>query len=383
MSTGAQQRMEGLYAVSEGGFRFGEQVVLQWSWTRSSADTTYTVSIFSEQDAGYIVGQGRWLGDTVLLNMYWQQGITTETGLCRMRIRPGQGAELLRNGDAITPGSITIDGSFGDGQELPERPLVLRYLGPVHARPEYEVLAHRCGGRNEDALPASENSVEMILLAPRLGATGVEMDVRLTSDGVPVLYHDNTLNARCIQPCGLFGPLENYSYAQLDGLVRLVHGERIPTLREALTAVVDRTGLRVVWLDTKAIGGSMPAVHALQLEFMARAAAQGRAVRILIGLPDDDQVAHYLELSDQADAPALCEGSIDQVHQTDAEVWAPRWTLGLVPGETAQMHAEGRRVFTWTLDVPDYIRTYIADGDFDGMLSNYSTLVAYYTHALP
>lgn len=40
---------------------------------------------------------------------------------------------------------------------------------------------------------APENSLEAFLLADELGADGVELDVRLTRDGVPVVVHDRSL----------------------------------------------------------------------------------------------------------------------------------------------------------------------------------------------
>ena len=65
------------------------------------------------------------------------------------------------------------------------------------------------------------------------------------------------------------------------------------------------------------------------------------------------------------------------VRQTDAEVWGPRWTLGLQTAEVNAMHSEGREVITWTLDDPNWIRSFVQDGDFDGILTNYPTAVAY------
>ena len=50
------------------------------------------------------------------------------------------------------------------------------------------IIAHRCGG----AL-APENSLAGLRIAARLGVRGVEFDVMLTADGVPVLMHDETL----------------------------------------------------------------------------------------------------------------------------------------------------------------------------------------------
>ncbi len=57
-------------------------------------------------------------------------------------------------------------------------PLVPRPIG----------FAHR-GARAH----APENTIEAFLLAVRLGATGIESDVWVTSDGVPVLVHDGEI----------------------------------------------------------------------------------------------------------------------------------------------------------------------------------------------
>ena len=43
---------------------------------------------------------------------------------------------------------------------------------------------------------APENTLEAFRLALRLGATGLESDVWLTSDGVPVLDHDGVSGGR-------------------------------------------------------------------------------------------------------------------------------------------------------------------------------------------
>jgi glycerophosphoryl diester phosphodiesterase len=50
------------------------------------------------------------------------------------------------------------------------------------------IIAHRCGG----AL-APENTLAGLRIAARMGCRGVEFDVMLTADGVPILMHDETL----------------------------------------------------------------------------------------------------------------------------------------------------------------------------------------------
>jgi glycerophosphoryl diester phosphodiesterase len=127
-----------------------------------------------------------------------------------------------------------------------------------------------------------------------------------------------------------------------------------------------------VWLDMKSSRPSMSIVRAIQRAAMAKANAQSAAGRrnplvILIGLPDEAKADEFLTLPDHAEAPALCELDMNQVRRTGAAVWAPRWTLGTQPAEVAQMHAEGKKVVVWTLDVPQYIAQYVGQGDLDGV----------------
>ncbi|UCD70266.1 MAG: glycerophosphodiester phosphodiesterase [Betaproteobacteria bacterium] len=55
--------------------------------------------------------------------------------------------------------------------------------------PYPRILAHRGGG-----LLAPENTLAALRYARNLGFEGVEFDVKLTADDVPVLFHDDTLD---------------------------------------------------------------------------------------------------------------------------------------------------------------------------------------------
>jgi glycerophosphoryl diester phosphodiesterase len=381
LGSSIQQRMEGVYAVTEGSDLFGDQVVLKWSHLRGGQDSLHHVSFFTETNIGYITGEGRDLEGRILLETYWRTLVNTETGACWLQIEPNQGGELLASGNAeITENSIFIEGVYAKGSGRPDRRIAMRYLRPLHRDTSFSILAHRGGGRNSDQLPASENSIEMIRLAPRLGATGIEVDVKLTSDNIPILYHDVNLNPRLVQDVGLHGPIREYSHAQLDGLVRLVNGERIPTLAEALAVVIHETDLRYVWLDLK-YEGSLEPVRAVQQEYMQIAAAAGRDVRILMGLPGQEQVDKFLQLPDHAQIPSLCELSLDVVRETNSQVWAPMWVTGQQDDAVLEVQAEGRKAFVWTMDVGGFIQQYMYGGHFDGILSNFPSLVAYYHHS--
>ena len=110
------------------------------------------------------------------------------------------------------------------------------------------VIAHRTCPRH-----APENSLEGISQAARLGADAVEMDVRVTADGVPVLLHDSLL----LRAARLPVPVRALSMTTLR---RLVGEVRVPRLEDALLAAA-ANGLRAV-LDVKAAGAA-PAVLAL------------------------------------------------------------------------------------------------------------------------
>jgi hypothetical protein len=62
----------------------------------------------------------------------------------------------------------------------------------------------------------------------------------------------------------------------------------------------------------------------------------------------------------------------------NSRVWAPRWTLGTQNNLVSQVHDEGRLAICWTIDNPAWIEDYIENGLFDGLLSNFPYVVAYY-----
>jgi glycerophosphoryl diester phosphodiesterase len=375
--------MEGVYNLTKAADNFGDLVAVKWNYAIKNGDTTFHVSGFFGKDIAYFICEGKQLNGSILLNGYWRKMESTKTGIMHLIITPGDGASILLGPNpVIIPGSITFNGLYGNDQELPQTPITFSYSRKLNNTPSgFQIMAHRSGGRTSDLLPASENSVAMILKTPEFGTTGIEVDVRYTKDGIPILYHDNTLNLREIQKCGLIGPIEDYTYAQLSTFVKLIHGEKIPTLREALDAVVYQTALSVVWLDTKYTGSISP-VQAIQKEYIQKAASQGRKLDILIGLPGEDQLNQFLALPDYATTPSLCELTIEDVEKTNAKVWAPRFTEGTQNDQVAKIHGQGRKAFVWTLDVPGFITNFVNDGNFDGILSNFPSCVAYnyYVH---
>jgi glycerophosphoryl diester phosphodiesterase len=369
----AKAQLTGVYNVLQGADQFGPTMVVKWCGNG--------ISMFSGQQVGHFVLQVGEIDSVILMEGYWRYAVSNQTGLARFGIKREEGGRFLM-GDSSGSRFIRITGTIGDGQEAPSRPVVLEYSRPIRQdllEKNFLVIAHRAGGRTSDRIPASENTVEMVRLAETFGSTGIEIDVRLTKDGVPILYHDNSINPRLTRKTALVGGVEDYTFAQVRSAIRLIiNWEKIPTLEEVLQTVVDETTLRFVYLDSKTEGRNLVELVApIQQKYLARAQAAGRQLEIMIGIPTEDILNEVLKYPGYEQLPTLCELSTDDTRKVGAEFWAPRWTQGTLDADVAAMKSEGRRVVVWTLDVQSYINQFIARGTFDGILTNYPTAVAY------
>jgi glycerophosphoryl diester phosphodiesterase len=218
-------------------------------------------------------------------------------------------------------------------------------------------------------------------LTELLGGNAIEIDVKLSKDRVPFLYHDKTINLRLTQKSTIWGNIEDFTFPQLRSLITLVRGEKIPSLREALTYVVEKTNIEFVWLDMKSTKNDIPEVIQIQKDILQRAEELGKKLEIYVGLPTDDKVEHFMSHPDWETTTSLNEFEPDDARRTKSEVWGPRWTLGMQNATVLQMQSEGRKVITWTMDDPDFIKQYMYEGHFNGMVTNYPTLVAYYHYS--
>ena len=88
----------------------------------------------------------------------------------------------------------------------------------------------------DEKLP--ENSYAAIQRAADLGY-GIEFDVHLTKDDIPVVFHDDTLN----RICGLKGNLKDYTFEELQQFRLLGTEERIPAFTDILKMVDGRVPL--------------------------------------------------------------------------------------------------------------------------------------------
>ena len=362
--------MEGVYRVTSGSDFFGNDLVVKWNRTSLSLACS---------NGKYVVLQVGHLDSVIFLQGYWRNGYTDGTGLASLFISREEGGVTILTGNGNQ--KIIMRGAYGIQTGLPDQALVLEYMRPFSdtvKNSKFYILAHRSGGRTSDRLPFSENSIEMINYTEKLGSTGIEVDVRLTSDGVAFIYHDPDINIRLTKKGPLAGPIENFTWAQLSTFVRLIHGEKIPTLEDALNFVVDSTLLRFVYLDMKESNNTMAKVVPIQQRILERAQQKGRDLMVVIGIPSTDVLNELMTYPDYQNIPSLCELSVDDARKANSMVWGPRWTLGTQNDLVEQMHKEGRLSVCWTIDVISWIKEYVNTGHFDGMLTNYPYVLAYY-----
>lgn len=192
---------------------------------------------------------------------------------------------------------------------------------------------------------APENTLPAIDLARRLGADRVEVDVRLSHDGVPVLLHDATLERTAGVPC-----------AVADLGVEDLTALGVPTLAEALAAAP----LLVELKDPAATPGLVEAVAATVADHDA-----------VLQSFDVDAVRALARLR-----PDVPRGVLGRPRTTElAEIAGFAGAVGvhhrrLDPAYVAAARAAGLLVLTWTVNADRSIRRVLRLG-VDGVISDY------------
>ncbi|MGC9525952.1 MAG: glycerophosphodiester phosphodiesterase [Limnospira sp.] len=109
-----------------------------------------------------------------------------------------------------------------------------------------EMIAHR-----GFSAVAPENTLVAFEAAVRRGANSIEFDVQITADGIPVIFHDPTLD----RITGTPGTVREKTLAELQQLdagawfAERYAGATIPTLEETLAGLKDINGL--LYFDIK------------------------------------------------------------------------------------------------------------------------------------
>ena len=111
----------------------------------------------------------------------------------------------------------------------------------MRKRPDYSALfgwhyAHR--GLHDNNSEAPENSMAAFRKAVEAGY-GIELDVQLSKDRIPVVFHDEDLK----RVCCVEGKVRDYTYQELQQFTLCQSNERIPLLADFLKMVDGRVPL--------------------------------------------------------------------------------------------------------------------------------------------
>jgi glycerophosphoryl diester phosphodiesterase len=231
---------------------------------------------------------------------------------------------------------------------------------PFLDAPRPLAFAHRGGGEEGE-----ENTLEAFARAVDLGYRYIETDVQVTRDGVPVLFHDDTLRRILDVP----GQVSDWSHTDLARL-RTPRGATIPLLEDALAAFPD-TRFNIEPKTDAAV------------EPLARAIRRCEALaRVCIGSFDDRRTERLRALL----GPGLCWSP---GQRGVARFWAAAHRLPVRPPEApclqvpllargvplasrrmlAFAHARGVQIHVWTIDdrtAMEYLLNLGVDGIMTG-----------------
>ena len=192
---------------------------------------------------------------------------------------------------------------------------------------------------------APENTLPAILAAIEAQADFVEVDVRETADGIPVLCHDSSL----LRTAGKEGELQDYTYAELSSLdfggwfSDSCQKVPIPTLAQALEACQGHIRMNI---ELKSGEGLAEKV----LELLETYDMEEQVIISSVSLPDLERIKEKkpgIPTGYIASSPCpklLREESVDFFSVSASWVTADF---------VEQAHRLGKEVHIWTVDTPE------------------------------
>lgn len=226
------------------------------------------------------------------------------------------------------------------------------------------------GHRGACAL-APENTIASFKLAVEQGADFIELDAKLSSDGVVMVIHDPTVD-RTTNGTGTVNQMTLAQLKELDAGAKFdikYVGEKIPTLDEVFKAVGKDIFINVELTNYASQTDQLiPKVAEL-------VKANGLEERVLFSsfLPGNLKWIHQL----LPDAPVglLCLGGFAGIFSRSffAMSVSPHMIhphlVDVNPKYVAKEHKRGRRVHTWTVNYEDDVRRVVSAG-VDGIFTD-------------
>lgn len=220
-----------------------------------------------------------------------------------------------------------------------------------------DVIAHRGYSCLSD-----ENSFASIERAWLAGADGVELDVRVSSDGVAYLFHDDELNSR---------EVNDLTYSEVLALSK----STIPTLQNALAGSAG-PGYFVLDLKVDRTSDLAPVIAAVRESGLSedRVSFQSKHLDVLAALGKGFPMAKLTYLSHlKWRIPYILKPSVNAIVRRLENSGIDRISIkgrSFIDREfVAKLKTGGREVHVWTINDPDRVAFY-RDVGVDGVITD-------------
>ena len=238
-------------------------------------------------------------------------------------------------------------------------------------------IAHRGASRE-----APENTLAAFELALRQGAKAIELDVHLSSDGVPMVIHDPRLR-RTTSGSGWVREHRASALRRLDAgswfnrrfpekARQRYAGAKIPLLAEALAWV--RQHAMLAFVEIKRGRETYPGIEAKVLDEIERAGVRRLTTIVSFDLAAlgrvrelDSRISLGLDVSRTLLA-------LRRVRSLASTIVLPHWAIAS-RRFIRRAHRHSIRVFPWAVDQPARMKRKLADG-VDGIVTNYPARLA-------
>lgn len=236
--------------------------------------------------------------------------------------------------------------------------IIEQQAGNVPRKKVY-IVSHRAQTRTGIEAGLPENSIPMIEAAIKAGTDMVELDVRVTKDGVLVLMHDEGV-ARTTTGTGMVADMtyQDLLYYDMKRGSQVWEDVKVPTLEEALLACKDK-----VYVNLDIWGKNIPV--ATCVDVIERTGMTGQ---VMVFVNRDEAGQYYVLNNEIALHPFISDVSLIELYysgyynaklfQYDTELF-----MGSKPGLAAQVRQAGRLTYSNVLDYDGDLLT----GDFSSL----------------
>jgi len=363
--------MEAIYDLASGSNQLGTHFVFFFS--------KYRVSFFGNGGIFMILKYGLEQNDSSLkFSGFYRYSKDARQGLVNFSLPKADALAFLKTGDIS---NLVLNGNIenGNGTQTAIGLKFSRHFTSAAVNTPFEIYAHH-GVQTVANPPFAENSIGGVLNDEDYGVNGLEFDVRLTRDKIPITMHDGYINVRLTEKSPISDDLDQFSFNFLDQFILLIDGQRIPRLEDCLMDFIDSTTMTYFWMDIKGNDSVFQALQPVILRAQAHAKAMGRNVTIYADLPSTTVISEFQSYpAYRADTSlkTMCELTLQDVIDNGCTRWGPRYSRGLLLSDVATAHSLGIKVISWTLNNEELIANYMQNGQFDGFISDYPCFVVY------